>query len=224
MTNQELQAIDNYVMPQMPAIRSDLALIFGTRHGVEEFCAAIATLWCARMFVRAIVSGGQTGGFPTVEARVVASRLMELGIPESTLLIEPAAMNTGENVRFARALTESQLAPEERRSILAVGKVCSARRYLMTLRRHWPEPTMSALWINYFCVEKSNWHQDPEFCARVLGEYRKIPGYIDSGFLRELEELGSYPTTPGSGADRMDAVGIPVTAPTEDGKIAPPKN
>ncbi|MBI7467617.1 YdcF family protein [Pseudomonas aeruginosa] len=115
----------------------------------------IATLWHAQMFLQAIVSGGQTGEFSTIEARVIASRLMELGIPETALLIEPTATNTGENVRFARALAQSQLAPEERRSVLVVGKVCSARRYLMTLRRHWPEPSIRARWINYFCVDKS---------------------------------------------------------------------
>ncbi|HFN5283518.1 TPA: YdcF family protein [Pseudomonas aeruginosa] len=104
MTNEELQAIGDYVMPEIPAIRSDLALIFGTRHSVEEFCATIATLWHAQTFLRAIVSGGQTGEFSTIEARVIASRLMELGIPETALLIEPTATNTGENVRFARAL------------------------------------------------------------------------------------------------------------------------
>ncbi|MEW7854559.1 YdcF family protein [Pseudomonas chlororaphis] len=218
MTNEELQAIGDYVMPEIPATRSDLALIFGTRHGVEEFCAEIATLWHAQMFLRAIVSGGQTGECSTVEARVIASRLMELGIPETALLIEPTAMNTGENVRFARALAQSQLAPEERRSVLAVGKVCSARRYLMTLRRHWPEPSISARWINYFRVDKSSWHQDPEFYARVLGEYRKIPGYIDSGLLRELEELGPYPAIPGSSLDRIDpAKSNPPT--TEPGSI-----
>ena len=201
MTNEELEAIGNYVMPEISAVRSDLALVFGTRHGVEEFCAALAALWRAQMFPRIIVSGGQTGEFPTTEARVIANRLMEFGIPESALLIEPSATNTGENVRFARALAESQLVPEERRSILVIGKICSARRYLMTLRRHWPEPTISAQWINYFSVEKSNWHQNPEFFARVLGEYRKIPSYINSGFLQEIEELGSYPTTPDPDAD-----------------------
>lgn len=189
----ELQAIGHYVMPEIPAVRSDLALIFGTRHGVEAFCATVATLWHSQMFLRAIISGGQTRGLPTAEAHVIAGRLREFGVPESALLVEPAAMNTGENVRFARVLAESQLPSEERRSILAVGKVCSARRYLMTLRRHWPEPTISARWVNYFSVEISNWYQDPEFSARVLGEYRKIPGYIDCGFLRELEELGPYP-------------------------------
>jgi uncharacterized SAM-binding protein YcdF (DUF218 family) len=193
MTNEQFRTIGAYIMPEMPAVRSDLALIFGTRHGVEEFCSGIFSLWQAKMFSKAIVSGGQTASLESVEAQVIADRLIDLGVPTAALLIEPNATNTGENVRFARALAEAELPLDQRRSLIAVGKVCSARRYLMTLRRHWPEPSLSAHWINYFSVDKARWHEDQEFRARVLGEYRKIPSYIDSGFLRELEGLGSYP-------------------------------
>ncbi|WP_261563534.1 YdcF family protein, partial [Frankia tisae] len=108
-----------------------------------------------------------TAGLHDSEAETMATRLMELGIPEHVLIIEPFAMNTGENVWRSRELAERMLPLEERRSVIAIGKICSARRYLMTLARHWPGPIVTAQWVNYFAVDKSDWHLDPEFAERV---------------------------------------------------------
>ena len=95
MQLEDIERIGDYVMPERPAVRSDLALIFGTRHGVEDFCQAVVTLWHKRMFRKAVVSGGMTAGLHDSEAETMATRLMELGIPEHVLIIEPFAMNTG---------------------------------------------------------------------------------------------------------------------------------
>ncbi|WP_370660003.1 YdcF family protein [Massilia horti] len=55
------------------------------------------------MFSRLLVSGGRTASSPLAEADIIAERLVGLGIPESVLILETAATNTGENVRFGRA-------------------------------------------------------------------------------------------------------------------------
>ena len=188
MQLEDIERIGDYVMPERPAVRSDLALIFGTRHGVEDFCQAVVTLWHNGMFRKAVVSGGMTAGLHDSEAETMATRLMELGIPEHVLIIEPLAMNTGENVWRSRELAERMLPLEERRSVIAIGKICSARRYLMTMARHWPGPIVTAQWVNYFAVDKSDWHLDPEFAERVRADYVKIPHYIRRGFLIELPE------------------------------------
>jgi hypothetical protein len=48
MKKDELAAIADYVMPALPEGRADLGLLFGTRHGVDEFCAAAHALWRSR--------------------------------------------------------------------------------------------------------------------------------------------------------------------------------
>jgi len=183
----DLPAIADYVMPQLEEGKADLGLLFGTRHGVEEFCNAAFTLWQRGMFPKLLISGGATAGLAEPEADIIAGRLLEMGMPSEALILERAATNTGENVIFSRRLAEEALNKDSIESLLVIGKVCSMRRYLMTLERHWPEPRRFACAVNYFGVARERWHEHEEFRRRVLAEYTKIPTYLKQGFLREID-------------------------------------
>jgi uncharacterized SAM-binding protein YcdF (DUF218 family) len=187
MPMHDLAAIADYVMPRVPEGRADLGLLFGTRHGVEEFCEAAHALWRRGMFPRLLISGGVTGGQARPEAEIIAERLLALGMPEDALILETAATNTGENVILSRQKVEQTVGLGSVRSLLVIGKVCSMRRYLMTLERHWPQPRRFACAVNYFGVERECWHEHEEFRKRVLAEFEKIPEYIRMGFLREID-------------------------------------
>ena len=102
MTVDDLRAISRYVMPTLPLHPAKLGFLFGTRHGVDEFCLETHTLWQRGMFERLLISGGATAGHARPEALVIAERLVELGMPASILTLETQATNTGENVIFGR--------------------------------------------------------------------------------------------------------------------------
>lgn len=182
----DLQHIADYVMPAFPPRPSDLGFLFGTRHGVAEFCQAALALWNGGMFKRLLVSGGRTGGIARSEAAILGEELVRLGIPESVLILEHAASNTGENVIYGRQKVAEMMDVSAVRSVLVIGKVCSTRRYLMTLQRHWPGLLMSISPVNYFAVPVKRWHEHDEFRARVLAEYEKIPLYLQQGFLEDI--------------------------------------
>lgn len=186
MSDDDLQRIGKYVMPSFPACVSDLGFLFGTRHGVTEFCEVARELWDKGMFRRLLVSGGRTGSSPLAEADVIAERLTRLGIPETALILETAATNTGENVRFGRTRVAEVMDLGLIRSVVVIGKICSTRRYLMTLQRHWPGLSLSVSPVNYFGVPAERWHEHEEFRARVLSEFDKIPRYLAAGFLEEI--------------------------------------
>jgi uncharacterized SAM-binding protein YcdF (DUF218 family) len=196
MRHDDLQKIADYMMPSFPPSPSDLGFIFGTRHGVLEFCEAAHDLWQQGMFKRLLVSGGRTGSAPRTEADVIAERLVGLGIPETALILETAATNTGENVRFGRASVAAVMDLAEIRSVVVIGKICSTRRYLMTMQRHWPGLRMSVCPVNYFGTAAERWHEHAEFHARVLGEFSKIPHYLAAGFLEEIDGCAAYPRVP----------------------------
>jgi uncharacterized SAM-binding protein YcdF (DUF218 family) len=149
------------------------------------------------MFGRLLVSGGYTAGQATAEADVIGERLVQLGMPESALILERGATNTGENVRFGRDRVAERINLGAVRSVLVIGKVCSTRRYLMTLQRHWPGLRVSVCPVNYFGVPAERWHEHEEFRARVLGEFGKIPGYLALDFLREIDGCAPYPQLAG---------------------------
>jgi uncharacterized SAM-binding protein YcdF (DUF218 family) len=190
MSNNDLQHIAEYVMPMLPAAPSDLGFLFGTRHGVDEFCEAAYALWQRGMFKRLLVSGGCTGNVACSEAEIISERLVDLGVPESVLILETAATNTGENVQLGRARVAEVMDLGAIRSVVVIGKVCSTRRYLMTLQRHWPGLHMSVCPVNYFGVPLECWHEHEEFRARVLNEFDKIPRYLSQGFLEEIAIIG----------------------------------
>lgn len=189
----DLQRIAEYVMPSFPARPSDLGFLFGTRHGVPEFCAASCQLWQDGMFARLLVSGGRTGDAPLAEAEVIGERLVKLGLPASALILETAATNTGENVQLGRARVAEVMDLAAIQSVVAIGKICSTRRYLMTLQRHWPGLRLSMCPVNHFGVPAECWHEHDEFRARVLNEFDKIPGYLSKGFLEEIGGCATYP-------------------------------
>lgn len=182
----DLQHIAGYVMPACPPRASDLGFLFGTRHGVAEFCRSTLALWEQGMFKRLLVSGGRTGAQTRSEADIIGEELVRLGVPESALILEHAAANTGENVIYGRQKVAETMDVAAVRSVLVIGKVCSTRRYLMTLQRHWPGLRLSVCPVNYFGVPVERWHEHDEFRARVLGEYEKIPLYLQQGFLEDI--------------------------------------
>jgi uncharacterized SAM-binding protein YcdF (DUF218 family) len=187
MSPDDLKRIADYVMPSFPACASDLGFLFGTRNGVPEFCEVAHGLWQNGMFSRLLVSGGRTGSSPLAEADIIAERLIRLGIPETVLILETAATNTGENVRFGRARVAEVMDLVAIRSVLVIGKICSTRRYLMTLQRHWPGLRLSASPVNYFGIPAERWHEHEEFRTRVLGEFDKIQRYLAEGFVAEID-------------------------------------
>lgn len=74
---------------------------------------------------------------PRGEAEHYRDRTIELGVPASVILFEPSARNTGENIRFSRALLEERRIPVS--SALIVSKPYEERRAYATARKLWPE-------------------------------------------------------------------------------------
>ncbi|NEV00242.1 YdcF family protein, partial [Bradyrhizobium sp. UFLA 03-164] len=70
-------------------------------------------------------------------------------------------------------------------SVICLGNSGTARRYPMTLHRHWPEVEKMLVTVDGFAVPRAHWHTVPEFRRRVLNEWDKIEPYKASGFIAE---------------------------------------
>lgn len=73
---------------------------------------------------------------PRGEAVHYRERAVELGVPVSAVLVEPKARNTGDNIRFSRALLEEAAVDVD--SVLLVSKPYEERRAYATARKLWP--------------------------------------------------------------------------------------
>lgn len=189
----KLRLISEYMMPDVVPVPSDIGFMFGTRQGIDEFCSTAYSLWQGQMFGKLLISGGATPGEPRPEAEVIAERLIRMGMPAANLILETAATNTGENVILGRKKIAEVMDLASIRTVLVIGKICSTRRYLMTMKRHWPEVQVCACPVNYFGLPTTRWNEHEDFRARVVGEFTKIPDYIQRGFLTELDGYPPYP-------------------------------
>lgn len=74
---------------------------------------------------------------PRGEAVHYRERALQLGVPESAVLLEPRATNTGENIEFAKEVLAAAGVPVS--SVLLVSKPYEERRSYAMMRKLWPE-------------------------------------------------------------------------------------
>ena len=117
----------------------EAAIGLGSRDlGVATFAAK---LYHARMFPVIVFSGANSPAtaqrLPRGEAVHYSERALELGVPASAIIIEPAATNTGENITRSRdALRQAGIHPA---SVLLISLPYMERRAYATSRKAWPE-------------------------------------------------------------------------------------
>lgn len=106
--------------------------------GVADYAAR---LYHRRLFPLLVFSGAMSPTtahrFPRGEAIHYRDRAVELGVPASSILVEPSATNTGENVEYARAVLTDRGARVD--SVVLISKPYMERRAFATCRKLWPE-------------------------------------------------------------------------------------
>jgi uncharacterized SAM-binding protein YcdF (DUF218 family) len=168
-----------------PIKPADLLFVFGTRQDVGRRVDEASRLWREGFFRWSIVSGGVTPGSPFSECEIIKSAMVARGIPSERILEEHHATNTGENVIFSLPIIEAAVGLANIRSVICLGNSWTARRYPMTLHRHWPEVEKMLLAVDSFETPLALWHTDPVFRTRVLAEWDKIEPYKAMGFIAE---------------------------------------
>ena len=189
-TEAEIAAINATHLIDTPLKPADLLFVFGTRVDVMERVAEACRLWREGFFRWAIVSGGVTPGSHLSECAIIKPAMVERGIPAEIILEEHRAMNTGENVIFSLPVIDAALGLKNIRSVICLGNTWTARRYPMTLHRHWPEVEKMLVTVDSFATPRSLWHTDPKFRRRVLHEWDKIEPYKARGFIADWDWHG----------------------------------
>lgn len=98
-----------------------------------------AQLWLDGLAPLLIFSGNTgkltEGRFSKPEAEVFADIARGMGVPAENILVEPAATNTGENVRFTYALLQAcRMQPK---TLILVQKPYMERRTYATFKKQW---------------------------------------------------------------------------------------
>ncbi|WP_406735138.1 YdcF family protein [Streptomyces sp. NBC_01108] len=121
---------------------------------------------------------------PRGEAVHYRERAIELGVPPSAVLVEPRARNTGENIRFSRALLEE--AGAEVSSVLLISKPYEERRSYATARKAWPEVEIVSASTPMTLNEYVDSIQDAHLVIDMLvGALQRLLIYPNQGFTIE---------------------------------------
>jgi uncharacterized SAM-binding protein YcdF (DUF218 family) len=184
-TESEIAEINAKHLIDMPLKPADLLFVFGTREDVTLRVNTAHRLWREGLFRWAIVSGGVTPGSKLSECEIMKPAMVARGIPADRILEEHRSTNTGENVIFSLPIIDAALGLANVRSVICLGNTWTARRYPMTLQRHWPEVAKMLITVDAFDVPRPLWHTDFEFRRRVLSEWDKIAPYMAKGFIAE---------------------------------------
>lgn len=187
-TADEIAEINRTHLIDTPLRPADLLFLFGTREDVALRVATAARLWREGFFRWSIVSGGVTPGSEQSECMIIKAAMVDAGIPADRILEEHCAMNTGENVIFSLPIIDAALGLHTIDSVICLGNTWTARRYPMTLHRHWPNVTKMLLTVDSFATARTLWHTDAEFRRRVLHEWDKIEPYRAKSFIAEWPE------------------------------------
>ncbi|MFI6574009.1 YdcF family protein [Nocardia fluminea] len=102
-----------------------------------------ADLYNRGLFPLVVFTGGNApttvGRFPRGEAVHYREHALTRGVPDSAILLEPNATNTGENIDFTRALLDQRGELDSVRSVMLISRPYQRRRSFAICRKKWPE-------------------------------------------------------------------------------------
>nr|WP_285509387.1 YdcF family protein [Actinokineospora sp. NBRC 105648] len=163
--------------------RCDAAVVLGS-HDIGVATRA-AELYQAGYFPVVVFSGANSPAtadcFPRGEAIHYREHALGLGVPESAILVESEAANTGQNILFSRAvLAAREIFP---RSLLLVSMPYMERRAYATTRKLYPG-------VDVVCASESGEFVD--YVRRkddsklvidmIVGDLQRVVEYPKSGF------------------------------------------
>ncbi|WP_037574707.1 YdcF family protein [Phaeacidiphilus oryzae] len=122
---------------------------------------------------------------PRGEAVHYRERALALGVPDSAVLVEPRARNTGENIRYSRALLET--VGVDVMSVLLVSKPYEERRAYATARKEWPEVEFVSASAPMMFEDYVDSIKDVRLVIDMLvGALQRLLIYPAQGFMVEL--------------------------------------
>lgn len=168
--------------------KCDAAIGLGSHDlGVATYAAE---LYERHLFPLIVFSGATSrttaGRFPRGEAVHYREHAMSLGIPDTAILVEPHATNTGQNIQLSRQLLlDVGVWPA---SILLISKPYMQRRAYATCRKLWPgvEPVCASEPMEFEDYVRTI--GDPTLVLDMLiGDLQRVIEYPRRGFAVEQE-------------------------------------
>ena len=173
--------IYDYLFISTPIKPADLLIVFGTTYGVNEYVNGICDILNKKLIHTILLTGKNES---ENIYKLLAQRNKSI-LDKVKVLIENKSTNTGENLTFSLPLLDKEFGDIKNiKSIIGLGKDFAARRFLMTMEKYFPTAEKMFYPVNVFHCDKSNWYQNEILCQKCINEYKKIPIYLQKGFIK----------------------------------------
>jgi hypothetical protein len=163
----------------------DLALVFGSKKAARYRVPVAVQLYQSKRTGKLLMTGGK---LDIPEARQMADRAIELGVPAEHIYLETNADNTTENVTLSMKLLDQQIGLVQLKRILVVTTHYHMRRCWLTLKTPMPAFIESSFCpANDLTTRVDNWWTNEEGTKRVLQEAKALIGYAKQGIITDYE-------------------------------------
>ena len=181
-----------YIESDMPK-SADVAIIGGA--GNIVIGAERAAELYKNGVVKLIIPSGYAYPNGTIEDKTEAEMLSEVliknGVPDSAILREPNASNTGENITKSMEVLENEKIPVKK--VILIHKPYMTRRFLATALAYWSKPqpeffvTTKKVSMRdlYDLYEKTDIVGGARMIKLMLGDYERMKVYPQAGYLVE---------------------------------------
>jgi uncharacterized SAM-binding protein YcdF (DUF218 family) len=175
-----LDIIWHYMAAEAPLQHADVILVGGsTDIGVATYAA---DLYLTGFAPYIIFSGYQQPGMNIPEADLLAHEALSRGVPESAILRETRAANTGQSITFSQQLlAEKGIVPK---IVILVHKPYMARRFLATAEAQWKGelPLFITRHEQIGRVGYTLRQGRGEVIRKLLGDFQRMRPYAKKGF------------------------------------------
>jgi uncharacterized SAM-binding protein YcdF (DUF218 family) len=131
-------------------------------------------------------ANGKASRFTDPEAKVFSERIVAQGVPAEKVILEPRAMNTGENILFTKKLMGQKGIVLNK--IIAVQKPYMERRAFAAILKQWPEVEciVTSPQLSYEDYPTDIYPKDG-FINTMVGDLLRIKEYSKLGFQIEQD-------------------------------------
>ncbi len=175
-----IQAITEYLFMDSDPCKSDLAIIFGTRH--KEPVDVFVNLYNRGLVRKVLITGGINRITGRNEADDLSKELKARGVDHDDIILEKTSTNSLENVVFSKNVIEEKIGFQNIKHIIYITKHYHAKRAFLTLKKYFPNNiTFHPVTYSLLGFDKNSWFSNEEGKKKILGEYEKLKKYQEKG-------------------------------------------
>ena len=179
----DVQTLWDYHDMHHEARPSDVGIGLGSHDLGVATCAA--NLFLQGLFPLIVFTGANAPTtierFPRGEAVHYREHALGLGVPNSAILVEPRAKNTGDNITFTRELLAERGVPVA--SAVLMSRPYQQRRAYATCRKLWPKLEVICASLPLALDDYVASIGDPDRVVNMLvGDTQRITVYAEKGF------------------------------------------